>query len=215
MNKFQFLSIGGNCAGIHVLAERRIAGPVDNMKSKNGLDSVKAIFGKGGLIKEFFEVGEIEQPFMGNPNNSEEIWYSTKNYFIIHNNFRGENFKKELIKRINVFYSFLEEIKISNTKFFIYSLNEKDIDPISKKMSDKFIAGIKTLKKYEVFEKTIFLMIKSVDKKIYDYKCNDIYNYSNKIIDMDISIKHFNDNYIRFFNKFNEIIDVTKGFKKK
>lgn len=195
---YEFLSIGGNCASVHTLGEHRIKGPIDNMKSKNGLYSIKSIFEDGGLEKEFFEIEEIEQPFCGNHRDENEIWYSTRNYFIIHNDFRDTAFKESLKQRISNLYAFLNEIHNSDKKYLIYSLCEKDIDPVNHKMSDLFIQGIDILKKQNLFEKTIFLMITSEDRKWYHFTCGDIYNYTKRVIDMCISIKDIRANYSNF-----------------
>lgn len=195
---YEFLSIGGNCACVHTLGEHRIKGPLDNMKSKNGLSSIKSIFEHGGLEKEFFEIGEIEQPFCGNHRDENEIWYSTNNYYIIHNNFRDELFKASLNHRITVLNNFIKNMQSSQEKYLIYSLCEKDIDPTSNKMSDLFINGIKILKEHNLLQKTIFLMIISDDRKWYHYVCDDIYNYSTKVIKMHISINQVEKNYSSF-----------------
>lgn len=203
---YEFLSIGGNCAVVHTLGEKRIKGPVDNMKSKNGLYSVKSIFEDGGLEKEFFEIGEIEQPFCGNHRDENEIWFSTRNYFIIHNNFRDTDFRKSLKNRIKTLYDYLESLKTSSAKFLVYSLCEKDIDPINNKMSDLFLKGVELLKKQGIFDKLIFLMITSDDRKWYHYRCDDIYNYSSKVIDMHICVKDAKKNFLSFFNNLKTII---------
>lgn len=65
-------------------------------------------------------------------------------------------------------------------------------------MSDLFIQGIEILKKQKLFEKTIFLMITSDDRKWYHFTCDDIYNYTDKVIDMHILISDIEANYLRF-----------------
>lgn len=207
----EFLSIGGNCADIHILGTNRVLGPVDNMKSKNGLYSISSIFKEDGLYNEFFVNGEIEQPFCGNQRDENEIWYSTNNYYVIHNNFRDKSFQESLKKRISTLYNYLNDLKYSNTKYLFYSLCEKDIDPVSKKMSNLFIKGYKILKEENILEKTLFVMVKSLDKKWYNYKCDDIYNYTSNVINIDINIEN-SDNYkllieqIKKLNLFSNIL---------
>ena len=65
-------------------------------------------------------------------------------------------------------------------------------------MSDLFIHGIKILKEKNLFEKTIFLMITSDDRKWYHFSCDDIYNHTDKVIDMHILISDIELNYRRF-----------------
>lgn len=192
---YNFLSIGGNCACIHTLSDKRILGPLDNMKSKYGLGSIQSIFNEGGLEKEFFEIGEIEQPFCGNHRDDKEIWFSTTNYFIIHNNFRDLDFKENLRKRINTLYEFLDSLKTNPNNYLVYSLCEKDIDPVNNIMSDNFIKGIKILKEKNLLDRVIFLMITSDDRKWYHYVCPDIYNYSKNVLEFHINISEQANNY--------------------
>lgn len=201
---YEFLCIGGNCAGIHTLGEYRVKGPVDNMKSKNGLSSIRAIFENGGLNEEFFTIGEIEQPFCGNHRDENEIWFSTRNYYIIHNNFRDLSFKHSLKQRIDILYKFIKHVN-DNNKYLIYSLCEKDIDPISNTMSNLFKQGIKILEKRDILEKVFFLMVISKDRKWYNHCCNDIFKYSKNVIDLNIRIDSVEGNYIKFLNRFNQI----------
>lgn len=206
---FKFLSIGGNCAVIHTLGEKRILGPVDNMKSKNGLSSVKAIFENGGLEEEFIKIGEIEEPFCGNHRDENEIWYSTQNYFIIHNNFRDKKFQKDLKGRIKNMYDYITNMKNDTNKYLIYSLSEKDINPVTNKMSNLFIDGVKLLKKHNVFERVVFLMVTSEDRKWYHFKCSDVYNYSNNVIDMNIKINNIEENAVMFYESM-DILNYNK-----
>jgi hypothetical protein len=203
---YEFLCIGGNCACVHTLGEHRIKGPLDNMKSKNGLSSIKSIFEDGGLEKEFFEIGEIEQPFCGNHRDENEIWFSTRNYYIVHNNFRDTDFRNSLKNRIKTLYDYLDSLKNSSTKFLVYSLCEKDIDPINHKMSDLFLQGIEILKEQKIFEKTVFLMITSDDRKWYHFTCDDIYKHTKKVINMHILISDIETNYQKFLESLGEFI---------
>ena len=205
--KYNFLSIGGNCACIHILSNNRILEPVDNMKSKFGLGSIKAIFENGGLYKEFFEIGEIEQPFCGNHRNEKEIWYSTSNYFIIHNDFRNPFFQNTLKARIEIMNNYIKHIQTIPNNYLLYSLCEKDIDPVNFKMSENFKSGLNILRKKKLLNKLFFLMIISDDRKWYHYTCPDIYNYSNNVLEFYIKISEQKENYKSFINQFELLIN--------
>lgn len=211
MVNYNFLSIGGNCACIHTLADKRIHGPLDNMKSKYGLGSIQSIFNEGGLEKEFFEIGEIEQPFCGNHRDDKEIWFSTTNYFIIHNNFRDIDFKDNLKKRIKTLYEYIDSLKENPNNFLIYSLCEKDIDPVNNLMSDNFIKGFNILREKNLLDKVIFLMVTSDDRKWYHYVCSDIYNYSKNVLEFHINIPEQDSNYLKFYEKFKQSITRAKN----
>lgn len=204
--EYNFLSIGGNCACIHTLHDKRVCGPLDNMKSKYGLGSIQAIFNEGGLNKEFFEIGEIEQPFCGNHRDDKEIWFSTPNYYIIHNNFRDVAFRKSLKLRIKNFYEYLNSLEDNPKNYLVYSLCEKDIDPVNNKMSDSFIYGYNILKDRNLLDKVVFLMITSDDRKWYHYVCSDIYNYSKNVLEFHINIYEQESNYLKFLKLFLDLI---------
>lgn len=188
MNDIKFMCLGGCCASIYTLGEMRVPGPVDNLHSLNGLETIKVIFNKE-LENEFFsensilERRKLDKRMIDNVGlDSESHWceYETlfKHYRMNHNDPTKENVQEELKKRIHTLYDFIDNIKNEKNNYLIYALCQYDFKD-GKFNMEQFSKGIKILKENGVLDKTFFLGTRSKENTWYHFYNNNFRNNKN------------------------------------
>lgn len=135
----KILSIGSCCEGLFMTKKLglRYPGPVDNLGLKGFKYTYKLFnneFYKSVILNEYsfwkrdniyynpWEENNHPVTFFGINKNFD----NTDNYFMMHNDYRQDKVKKELIKRIKSFYKYIDHARYDKSLFFIYSIIYED-----------------------------------------------------------------------------------------
>lgn len=212
-----FFYIGGNCADIGFLGDNRIKGPVDNMIGINGLLSTKSLF-EQTIISEFHQKPSVIKPWKKTVDTDPGKTHIYKNYQVVHNIPTEQKFLDNLEKRFNAFLTFYEQLKSESNLFFIYHINEYDMNKKKHIVYKNFYKGIEYLQKIGILDKLIIVQTKNI-------KLNNTWNYNHPEITKFCNKKHikniiFEDNSLfdedrnkvptRFLKQINEYLNNYK-----
>lgn len=179
---YHFMSIGGYCLSLYALGENRIKGPVDNILYKNA-----------NALNDLLSYNYIN--ILKGPNiKHSEHRYEFDNFKILHNSLT-EKYIIEANNRLNTLKDFIKKIKTDSSYFLLFSIPHSFYQ--KGKFKEKEIAQIvNILKKFQLFDKTIFLG-STTDSKI-EIPKNDWLWFSNKL-DSNI-VKKYSLKYIELTN---------------
>ena len=199
---YKFMSIGSNCAGMLFLGKDRLKGPVDNVvildayAIKYLIDDIYYSYitdtNNYKLVKPSYGKARPQDP---------DNWYEYKYVRILHNDPSTDKYKKELLARLELFNSFLKNVKKTVNHYFVFTLNEYMCNTKTHTLQNKtFYYILNYLKSVNLLSKVIFVMmhapgiphggyadcwLQDIDKFKNQYGLTVIELFSDKIIDSD------------------------------
>ena len=201
-----FMSLGGFCLSLYVLGKDRPRGPVDNV-----------LMAKPKTVELLIENKYLNYLLKTTPKKVKKRWpeaesaydfYFEDNFRVVHNDAQSKEYLAEVARRVKIFNTFLNEVKKSDNKFFIFSLPYTFVDQKTHKLSTNYLEKtILYLKSKNILHKTIF--IGSRPKKT----ITRIVWYDSYIRSQDVQnlIKKYKINYI----ELNEVELGTADGKEK
>lgn len=160
---YKFMQIYGNCTAVHILGKDRIKGPVDNVITK-GIDFLEVFLHGDYLsyIKNHTPI--VSERIPANPKDHPFL-YEYPIVSILHNDPRTEKSYKNLQKRLDNFKDFKQKVLTDKNYYFIYSLNDWDVDKTTHKVFiNKFIQNLDFLKKEKLLDKIIFVETRNYER---------------------------------------------------
>lgn len=153
----QMMSIGGNCANLSILGEMRVPGPVDNWSTQHGFADVPCLFED---FKDVVSAGPVEilpHP-KGFPTDCDKR-YRYKHYQAVHLYMDNPEVVSKVFARHDKFLAFIERVKTEPDCYFIYTLNENDVERRNGKWmpKDHFLPTARKLEVYFPLNKLIFI----------------------------------------------------------
>lgn len=195
---YKFMSIGGNCADIWYLGPDRLRGPVDNIVVTH-YKCFKFLLGNyfADTIVDALQNNKYKtwQKKGLNFDGDSPIAYDFNRYSIRHHNPNSDKYIEEVRKRNNRLVDFYNTLLTNDKYFFVYNLNESDIDRKTHKLiSNTLEEKIKFLLKENILEKVIFVETKVIN-------------------DTNITWNYYSPDTKKLFNKYNAkhicITDMT------
>ena len=165
--KYKFMQIYGNCTTVQCLGKNReFKGPVDNVITK-GIKFLKILL-EGDYLKYLQEHKPIITARKPSMPGDHEYDYKYDIVEISHNDPRTEKSIIELTKRLNTFKQFKTKVLNDSEYYFIYSINQYDLNKETHKMNlNIFIENIEYLKKQGLLNKIIFVETKHENTKLF------------------------------------------------
>ena len=164
------MSIGSNCAGIVLLdgKKRQFKGPIDNVIIK-GYFAIEAL-----LLNKYYELMysssyTIRKRYIEKAEDF-PLLYDFGFVEILHNDPMDIKYKLNLVKRINEFNTFLNNVKNKDNYYFIFTFNNYYINDHTHELnSSAFIQLIELLTDYGIKDKVIFIQTKNPKNPNHNY----------------------------------------------
>lgn len=139
------ISIGSNCivADVAHFAGIRIPGPVDNFSSFN-IWKAHLLFERKLSKSLFHEDYDVRPSTVYEKETyfyAENVYVFNHNYYIVHNDFKNNNFQKALKKRLKLFNDYYQLSQREPSLWYMYSL-EFDDDKIDEEFMNIIINSL-------------------------------------------------------------------------
>lgn len=153
----RMMSIGGNCANLSILGEMRVPGPVDNWSTQHGFADVPCLFEDFKAVVSAGPVELLPHP-KGFPKDCDKK-YCYKHYQAVHLYMDDPEIVCKVFARHDDFLAFIEKVKTEPDCFFVYTLNENDVERRNGRWlpKDHFLPTAKKLEAYFPLNKLIFI----------------------------------------------------------
>lgn len=173
--KCYFMQLAGDCSGMGYLGNNRLKGPVDNVITK-GDKCIQAL-----LEDRYYETVITQTPKL----IPHKVWFdgdsdTTYDYDIVqivHNHATDINYKNELKARCILFKDFYKNVLTKNNYYFTVNFNSLDLDSDNNEINNSVETIIKTLIKYNILDKVIFVGLKATKRGYGNKHPNNIDKY--------------------------------------